>query len=56
MKALKLKEVTQYVEKNIGTFHQKRIQSLDDLKLIDVLRRKNPYLFKAKYILTSEKL
>ena len=43
---------TQYVEENIGTFHAKRIQSLDDLKLSKVLKRKNPYLFKAKYVLT----
>ena len=33
MKKLNLKDVYEYVEKNIGTFHQKRIQSLDDLKL-----------------------
>jgi len=54
MKSLKLSDVTQYVEKNIGTFHNKRIQSLDDLKLSQILKRKNPYLFKAKYLLTSE--
>jgi hypothetical protein len=54
MKQLNLNEVTQYVEQNIGIFHQKRIQSLDELKLTDVLKRKNPYLFKAKYILTAE--
>lgn len=41
---------------NIGTFHQKRIQSLDKLKLSEVLRRKNPYLFKAKYVLTADQL
>jgi len=56
MKTLNLKEVTQYVEENIGSFHQKRIQSLDNLKLTNVLRRKNPYLFKAKYILTAEQI
>lgn len=54
MKPLNLTDVTQYVEKNIGTFHAKRIQSLDDLKLSKILKRKNPYLFKAKYLLTSE--
>jgi endonuclease III-like uncharacterized protein len=54
MKQLNLKDVTQYVEENIGTFHQKRIASLDKLKLKEVLRKKNPYLFKAKYILTVE--
>lgn len=54
MKPLNLSDVTQYVEKNIATFHNKRIQSLDDLKLSQILKRKNPYLFKAKYLLTSE--
>lgn len=56
MKQLNLKDVTQYVEENIGTFHQKRIASLDKLKLTEVLRKKNPYLFKAKYILTVEEI
>jgi hypothetical protein len=54
MKPLNLSDVTQYVENNIATFHNKRIQSLDDLKLSQILKRKNPYLFKAKYLLTSE--
>ncbi|MFA5072943.1 MAG: PmeII family type II restriction endonuclease [Nitrospirota bacterium] len=48
--------MTQYVEQNISTFHQKRIQSLDGLKLACVLRRKNPYLFRAKYMLTAEQI
>lgn len=53
MKKLKREDVLQYVEKNIGVFHEKRIQSLDGLKLEKVLKRKNPYLFKAKYVLTA---
>lgn len=56
MKKLNLQDVVQYVEQNIGTFHHKRIQSLDDLKLSNVLRKKNPYLFKAKYVLTADKI
>ena len=54
MKPLNLKDVTRYVEKNIGLFHKKRIDSLDNLKLTDVLRRKNPYLFKAKNALLAQ--
>ena len=54
MKNLNLKDVSQYVEENIGNFHQKRIAGLDDLKLRKVLIKKNPYLFKAKYILTAQ--
>ncbi|MBN1542038.1 cytosolic protein [candidate division KSB1 bacterium] len=56
MKKLILDDVVNYVEKNISTFHQKRIQSLDSLKLSKILKRKNPYLFKAKYILTAEEI
>ncbi len=56
MKKLNLNDVKQYVEENIGTFHQQRISSLDQLSLTKVLRRKNPYLFKAKYVLTAEEI
>lgn len=51
-----LDDIYQYVEQNIGTFHQKRIYSLDELKLSKVLKRKNPYLFKAKNVLTAEQI
>ena len=56
MKKLNLKDVSLYVEENIGIFHEKRIQSLNSLKLINVLKRKNPYLFKAKYVLTADEI
>jgi hypothetical protein len=56
MPKLSLKDVTQYVEQNIGNFHQKRIESLKGLELRKVLGRKNPYLFKAKNLLTAEEL
>jgi len=56
MEQLKLEKVVKYVEENIGTFHQKRIDRLNELKLNTVLKKKNPYLFKAKHLLTSEKI
>ncbi len=56
MKKLNLKDVAQYVENNIGSFHTKRIQSLDSLKLTNVLKRKNPYLYKAKHVLTADEI
>lgn len=56
MEKLNLKDVSSYVEKNISIFHEKRIQSLDDLKLKKILKRKNPYLFKAKHVLTAEQI
>ena len=42
-------ELVKFIEKNIPDFHKKRLESLSGLKLKNVLRRKNPYLFKAKY-------
>ncbi len=56
MKKLNLKQVTKYVEDNIGEFHFKRIHALEELKLQVVLQRKNPYLFKAKNMLTAQDL
>ncbi len=56
MVKLNLQDVSQYVENNISLFHEKRISSLDTLKLSKVLKRKNPYLFKAKYVLTAEQI
>lgn len=50
---LDLELVKKYVEDNIGNFHKKRLESLDKLKLDKVLKRKNPYLFKAKNVGTS---
>jgi hypothetical protein len=56
MNSLDLNTVALYVEENIGSFHQKRLEKLRNLRLMRVLRRKNPYLFRAKNILTAEQL
>ncbi|MFN8442935.1 MAG: PmeII family type II restriction endonuclease [Caldilineaceae bacterium] len=56
MKQLTLMDVSKYVEENIGTFHEKRIAGLNRLKLKTVLQKKNPYLFKAKHLLTAEQI
>jgi hypothetical protein len=56
MKPLQREIVTQYIEQNIGTFHQKRVESLSELKLSDVLKRKNPYMFRAKALNTAADL
>jgi hypothetical protein len=56
MKPLDLNEVTAFVAENIGDFHQKRQVSLENLELEKVLKRKNPYLFKAKNILAAGEL
>lgn len=53
MKQLSQQEITDYVEANIPQFHQNRLKNLLDLKLEDILKRKNPYLFRAKNINTA---
>ena len=50
MKPITQQEITNYVEANIQVFHQRRLDNLQKLKLKDVIKRKNPYLFKAKNI------
>lgn len=56
MKQINILDVQLYVENNMGTFHSKRLQNLEGLKLKRVLQRKNPYLFRAKNILTAQDL
>lgn len=56
MDKLNISEVKKYVEDNIGDFHKRRVDKLDQLELKEILRRKNPYLFKAKNILTAQEL
>lgn len=56
MNKLNLEDVKLYVEDNIGIFHQKRIVKLDDLKLKEILKRKNPYLFRAKNVLVASEI
>ncbi len=50
-------ELFEYIsEKLIVPFYQLRLDRLQELKLNDVLKRKNPYLFKAKNITTAQDL
>lgn len=51
-----IEAATGYVEAHIGEFHTKRLASLELLKLRNLLKRKNPYLFKAKNILIAADL
>lgn len=46
-------QIVEFIEPNIQTFHEKRLENLSNLKLSKILERKNPYLFKAKYINTA---
>jgi len=56
MNELKMEDIIQYVENNIEIFHSKRLNSLKNQHLDNLLKRKNHYLFKAKNILTVESL
>lgn len=46
----------QYVRENIASFHNKRLESINKIKLEQILKRKNPYLFKAKDIIAAPDL
>jgi hypothetical protein len=51
MKTLNLTDIVAYIHENVGPqYHDKKIQKLRNLTLNDVIKRKNPYLFKAKHI------
>ena len=49
-------DIIEYVKKNIGTFHDSRLKALQDLELHELLRRKNPYLFRSKNLHTAKDL
>lgn len=54
---LNLNEVKEYVEKHISIFHQKRLEYVTTkIELDKILLQKNPYLFRAKNILTAQDL
>jgi len=49
-------EIIRFIEPRIHTFHESRLQNLLKLELDKILKRKNPYLFKAKNITTAHDL
>jgi hypothetical protein len=44
------------MEDNIDAFHKTRFDNIQKLKLNTILKRKNPYLFKAKHVVTAADL
>lgn len=50
------KQIEQYVNENIDSFHKNRIERLSELTLRNVLSNKNPYLFRAKNINRADEL
>lgn len=55
MKTLNLNNVRDYVNENIVDFHQRKLKSLEELKL-EKLLTKNPYLLRAKNLVTPQGL
>lgn len=55
MKPLNLNLVKDYVNEHIVDFHQRKLRSLEELKL-EKLLTKNPYLFRAKNLVTPQEL
>jgi len=56
MRKLKIDQVEDFVNQNIVTFHQNKLKTLKQINLKELLRRKNPYLFKAKNISVASDL
>ena len=55
MLPLDMKKVESYISDNIDTdFFDKKIAKLKNFTLSDVVKRKNPYLFKAKRIESAQ--
>jgi len=51
-----LAEIENYVGVNIAKFHESRIEKLNQLKLDGLVKRKNPYLYKAMNLNTPGKV
>jgi len=57
MKRLNLKRISKYVERHISVFPKRRLNYVcDKIDLLKILKQKNPYLFRAKNVLTAQDL
>ncbi len=56
MTSISSADVKNYVQQNIRSFHKAKITSLRSLKLTTILKKKNPYLFRAKNITLAQDL
>ncbi len=56
MEKLKLNDIKEFVSKNICLFHQSKLKTLEKIKLKEILKKKNPYLFRAKDITIASDL
>jgi len=53
---LKILDVRQFLNSEIVEFHQKKLNRLQSIKLKEVLKKKNPYLFRAKNLIVANDL
>jgi hypothetical protein len=56
MELLNLAEVNTFVNENISLFHESKLKTLREINLKKLLKKKNPYLFKAKNITLASEL
>jgi hypothetical protein len=56
MAKVKKEDIVGFIEPNIQSFHKRRLDNLLALRLGNILKRKNPYLFKAKALNTAQDL
>ncbi|WP_111900422.1 PmeII family type II restriction endonuclease [Aeromonas veronii] len=56
MNSVRNEDISDFIEKKISEYDEKLLDGLKKLKLKDVLKRKNPYLFKAKGITSPYEL
>ncbi len=56
MAKLNSEEVAHFVNNEIVAFHHKKLKKIESLELTQVLKKKNPYLFRAKNLLVASDL
>jgi hypothetical protein len=56
LEKLNLDEVSEFVNANIVNFHLSKLKSLQSLNLKSLLRKKNPYLFRARNLIVAAEL
>jgi len=56
MKLLDMNSVIGFVNQEITQFHQNKLSKLETIKLKEVLRKKNPYLFRAKNVQSAQEI
>lgn len=56
MEKIDLAKVAAFVNREVVGFHEQKLKSLENLSLDDILKKKNPYLFRAKHLVVASDL